>query len=83
MGPILYLLFKYSVSMLLCHYLLLPCIVGSHISVHIIHGIIRRPLLYLWYAVNIPMYNAHPYFSLKNLCKKMHTIHSKNGEIVF
>ena len=25
----------------------------------------------------LPVYNAHPYFSLKNLGKKMCTIHSK------
>ena len=25
----------------------------------------------------LPMYNAHPYFSLKSLGKKMHIIHNK------
>ena len=35
------------------------------------------PLLYPWYVIITPMYNVHPYFSLKNLSKKFHVIHGK------
>ena len=30
----------------------------------------------------LPRYNVHPYFSLKNLGKKVHIIHGKNGILV-
>ena len=33
--------------------------------------------LYPWYVVIVPMYNAPPYFSLKKLGTKVHTIHGK------
>lgn len=32
------------------------------------------PLLYSWYVI---MYNAHPFFPLKNLGRKVHIIHGK------
>ena len=35
------------------------------------------PLLYPWYVIITPMYNVHPYFSLKNLGKKVHIRHGK------
>ena len=41
----------------------------THVFVLITHGIII-PII-------IPTYNAHPYFSLKNLDKKVHIIHGK------
>ena len=34
-------------------------------------------LLYPWYVIIIPMYNAHPYFSLRNVGKNMQIIHGK------
>ena len=34
-------------------------------------------LLYPWCVIIIHMYHAHPYFSLRNLGKKVHIIHSK------
>ena len=36
------------------------------------------PLLYPWYVIIIPMYNAQSYLSLKNLGKKVRIIHSKS-----
>ena len=33
--------------------------------------------IYIDTELVLPMYNAHPYFSLKNLGKKVHIIHSR------
>ena len=40
------------------------------------HG--NMGLLYPWYVIIVPMYNAHPYFYLKNFGKNIRIIHSKN-----
>ena len=34
--------------------------------------------IYIDKELVLPMYNVHPYFSLKNLGKKVHIIHGKN-----
>ena len=34
--------------------------------------VLHTGLLYPWYVIIIPMFNAHPYFSLKNLGKNAH-----------
>ena len=49
---------------------------AHHIFVHIIPGLLCP--LHPWYVIIIPMCKAHPYFSLKNLSKKLYIIH---GEI--
>ena len=36
----------------------------------IMHTHLHRGLLYPWCVITLPMYNAHPYFSLKHLGKK-------------
>ena len=47
----------------------------AQVFVHIIQRIII-PLLYPWHVIIMPMYNAHPCFSFKNLGKKfaLHTV---------
>ena len=40
-------------------YCILPCIMYLHVLYAVYTG-------YPWYVIIIPMYNAHPYFSLKN-----------------
>ena len=49
----------------------------THVSVCITYMGLLYPLLYPWYVIIIPMYNAHPYFSLINLGKKMCIIYGK------
>ena len=51
----------------------LPCVMCTHILCVLYTG-----LLYPWCAITIPMYNAHPYFSLKNLGKKVRIITQQN-----
>ena len=36
---------------------------------------IIHEIMYPWYVIIIPMYNAHPYFPLKNLGKKLCITH--------
>ena len=50
----------------------LPCIMRTHILCTLHMG-----LLDPWYVTITPMYNMHPYFSLKNLGKKVCIIHGK------
>ena len=56
-----------------CNVLL--CMLCTHILCALYTGL--YPLLNPWYVIIIPMYNVHPYFSLKNLGKKVRIIHSK------
>ena len=59
-------------------YCILPCIMHTHIFVCITYGIIM-PILYPWYVLIIPRYNANPYFSLKNLGKRCALYMAKYG----
>ena len=49
----------------------------AHVFVCVIHRIITPIIIPMVYVLIIPMYNVHPYFSLKNLGKKVRIIHSK------
>ena len=51
---------------------ILPCTTHTHVLCTLHMG-----LLYPWCVIIIPLYNVHPYFSLKNVGKREHIIHSK------
>ena len=44
---------------------ILLCVIRSHIFVCMVHRV-----LHPWHVIIIPMYNVHPFFSLKNLGKR-------------
>ena len=58
----------------------LPCITCTHMFMHVIHRLC--PLLYPWHVVIIPMYNMHPYVTLKNLSKKCTLYMAKYGNFI-
>ena len=53
-------------------YHILLCIMHAYVLCALYMG-----LLYPWYVVFIPIYNAHPYFSVKKYGEKACKIHGK------
>ena len=51
------------------------CFLESHFQCINLNKRIKN--IYIDTELVVPMYNAHPYFSLKNLGKKVHIIHGK------
>ena len=54
---------------------ILPCVTHAH-------GLcaLYTRLLHPWHAIIAPVYNSHPYFSLKNLAKS--TRDTKQNEVI-
>ena len=46
-------------------YRILPCIMHTHILSTFYRGLLHSLLLYPWHVIIIPVYNVHPYCSLK------------------
>ena len=58
--------------------------VGMHYTwqnmVYRYYTVLFNQLIYPWYVIIVPVYNAHPYFSLKNLGKKCALYTTKYSE---
>ena len=52
---------------------------GYYFNVELSYFALYMGLLYPWDIIIIPMYNVHPYFSLKNLGKKYALYMAKYG----
>ena len=60
----------------LIHHVPLAHILSCMMCIHVLCASYTG-LVCPWHVIFIPMYNAHPYFPLNNVGKKVHIIHHK------